>query len=64
MHGPETKTEMEVILFCNKPSPYIPMHQIKWGISETILCLLLAPSVELCFLVFRIPDDGQSPKAQ
>jgi hypothetical protein len=45
MHRPETKIEREVKILCNKPSPWKPMHRIKWRISETILCLLLVPSV-------------------
>jgi hypothetical protein len=47
MHRTETKIKSEVTILCNKLSPRKPMHTIKLRICETILCLLLAPSVEL-----------------
>jgi hypothetical protein len=47
MHRPETKIETEVKILCSKPSQQTEsMKTNAEGHCETILCLLLAPSVE------------------
>jgi hypothetical protein len=50
MHRPETKTDTEVNILCNKPTlqtkSMTTNHRIKLRICETILCRTLAPSVE------------------
>jgi hypothetical protein len=50
MHRQGTEIEREVNIYAtnlaNKLSPRKPMHRIKWRIRQTILYLLLGPSVE------------------
>jgi hypothetical protein len=77
MHRPETKIEREVKILCNKlsykPSPWKPVHRIKWRICETIFLPAASAicgvnteqsdpvSETLCSLIFRIPDGVQKP---